>query len=405
MRANRNTGSLSLLHGLAMLVFLSTASPSFGEELQKIDVGIGSLTEVSGGTLFATRTYMEKNRLFEKTARGFGYDVQVKWLTFPFAPELISAGAAGDLQIGSIASFPLIRQIALGQSVYPLQLAWAGWRNLIVVRKGGSIKSFEDLKGKTIGVALGTTLEAFIRTFIQLELGGTPEQLAIKLVSQPFPVPTLPRGVDAMLTFYPAFLLVEKKGDLEILVDSFGETGTAYEGPLGKGPGIAVPSAKKSPFWPEGYAVSRGYWVVFGNLAKTHPKLVEAWIIANETAFKSLSQLPLEEYTRYFPDTLWSKLSRKDFEEKFVQPELLRLRGWTWPTKGEVELMSKESALLSQMGALKSTLTEADIERSFQLVNPLLADAYTRTGAFPAQNDFADIAAKDKRGVPTWQLP
>ena len=399
----RGTGAKTMLvRFTAAIVALGCFSFAYAQE--KVRIGVGTLTEVSGGSLFATRTYLEKSKLFEQTAKKFGYDVEVKWLTFPFAPELVSAAAAGDVQIGTIASFPIIRQISLGQQIYPLQLAWAGWRNLIVVRKGGSVKSFEDLKGKTIGVALGTTLEAFVRTFIQLELGASAEELGIKLVSQPFPVPTMPRGMDALLTFYPAFLQVEDKGDLQILVDSFGTTGPGYEGPLGKGAGILVPSAKKSPFWPEGYAVSRGYWVLFGDLARQHPKLVEAWLIANESAFRTLSKMPLKEFTEYFPGSLWTKVSREGFENKFLKPELLLRRGWTWPTEGEIDLMADESNVLNKMGALKSSLSKDDIRKNYEPIIPLLLEAYKALGSYPPRNVFLDSSAQDKRGRPVWDM-
>jgi hypothetical protein len=74
-------------------------------------------------------------------------------------------------------------------------------------------------------------------------------------------------------------------------MNSFGYTEDYYQGPLGKGAGILLPSVKKSAFYPDGYYLHRSFWVVNNTLAEKHPKVVVAFLMAQQEAVAALSAM------------------------------------------------------------------------------------------------------------------
>lgn len=375
------------------------------KELQKLTVNVGHLAVVGTAYGAAPAYRLRQSKLFEQNARKYGYDLTVNWKVFPFAPQLVADAASGGVQIGTIATFPLLIQLGKNQPVHPLHVSMGRWEFVIITSKDGKIKSFEDLKGKTVGVAKGTTIQEFFEMFSRLELGGTPEQLGIKVVEQNVPVAVMPPGMDAVVTSTSIWLQLKERGKQDVLVNSFGITGPNYDGPLGKGAGHKVPSVDKSPFAPEGYVALRHIYNTFGDFSQKHPNVVKAWVLAYQQTIEELGNLPVDKVTDVFPADTWQSAPRKPFEEQAVKPDLLYAhRKWIWPTEGEIRIMEEEAKMMVGMGLLQSPLSRKEILDKFATNQPILKAAYEEMGKNPAGTAFTDPKAADLRGKPVWEL-
>lgn len=375
-------------------------------ELKKLEIGIGVFP--FGAMQRSFRYYDEKNRVIAQVAREFGYDLAVTWKLFPGAPEELAAFKSGDVVIGPMATFPLIAQTKQGGKYEVLTNTLGMYRFLVMVQKGGPIRTFNDLKGKNVGVALGSAHQSAFEQFLLAEFGQPSSALGIKYVNQPIPVPSMPPGLDAYVTFIPAILpaLEDPKASIQPLLSlSPAETGPAYDGPLGKGAGHAIPSAKKSPFYPEGYTSLRNPFVVTEAFVRQHPDVVKAFVIAHARVNKELAALPPSKVTDLWPPETWSQMPRKAFEEQSLAVDLVyKYRDWVWPAKGLADIMWAESEAMVKMGVVKEPLNQSELGSVFADTAPILKAAYEALGQYPSQSVFSDTSKGDLRGVPIWQV-
>ncbi len=120
-------------------------------------------------------------------------------------------------------------------------------RFLICTRDNSPIRNVQDLKGKVVGALLGGDPYNALSQILRYELGcADPRASGIRVVNTPTQAQaaTVPTGMDASVVIYPAYLPAEATGTTAI-VNSFGYTEAHYQGPLGTGAGILMPSVKK----------------------------------------------------------------------------------------------------------------------------------------------------------------
>jgi NitT/TauT family transport system substrate-binding protein len=132
-----------------------------------------------------------------------GLDVTVAY--FGSGAEMTSAMAAGQLQIGSFGDFPTVNMIAADLPVKIISaMAEISGAQQIVVRDG--IKSPDDLKGKKLGLMVGSSSESLLRS--ALDHYGIPVE-SVELVNMrpPEQVAALARGdVDGLAVWQPFVL-------------------------------------------------------------------------------------------------------------------------------------------------------------------------------------------------------
>lgn len=375
-------------------------------DLKKLDIGIGVFP--FGPMQRSFWHYDEKNHVIAQVARDLGYDLRVKWKLFSGAPAELPAFNSGDIVIGPMATFPLIAQTKQGRKFQVLTNTLGMYRFFVMVQKGGRIRTFEDLKGKTVGVALGSAHQSAFEQFLLAEFGQPSSALGIKYVNQPVPVPTMPPGLDAYVTFIPAILpaLEDPNAGIEPLLSlSPGETGSAYDGPLGRGAGHPIPSAEKSQFYPEGYTSLRNPFVVTDAFLKAHPDVVKAFVIAHERVNRELAALPPSKVTDLWPSNAWEQMPRRAFEERSLAVDLVyKFRDWVWPAKGLADIMWAESEAMVKMGVLKDPLSQEELRSMFAQTTPILKAAYEALGQYPPEEVFLDTHKGDRRGPPIWEV-
>jgi len=97
--------------------------------------------------------YMIDNKLFEKRAAEFGYDVTVDWRDYPTAPSMVEAIIGNNLDMGMWGNTPIIRAISAKLPVSLMVVGEGHLRFVVATRKGSLIRTIQDLKGKTVGAS------------------------------------------------------------------------------------------------------------------------------------------------------------------------------------------------------------------------------------------------------------
>jgi sulfonate transport system substrate-binding protein len=92
-----------------------------------------------------------------------GAPYEVKWAVFPFGPPLVQAAAAGQIDLGDVGDVPPINGAAhlrgfkvIGAEVYERP------SDYIIVPNGSSIRTLADLRGKRVGVPVGSSAHGFL---------------------------------------------------------------------------------------------------------------------------------------------------------------------------------------------------------------------------------------------------
>ena len=347
--------------------------------------------------------YMIQNKLFEKRAAEQGYDVTVDWREYPTALPMVEAVVGNNLDIGMWGNTPIVRAISTG---LPISLGVVGeghLRFLITTRKGSPIRNIQDLKGKTIGVSLGGDPQSALTQMMKYELGSSdPKDNGIKFINMPThaQAASVPTGVDATCTISPAYYAAQATGTVAIM-NSFGYTEDYYEGPLGKGAGILIPSVKQSPFFPDGYYLHRSFWLMRNQIPEKHPKVVVAFLVAMQEAVAALSAMDAGQVSQLVKD-YWKLDAAAG--AKVVKDDVLFARGWDWPTENDARAVLEASKYMVANKVIEKPLNWKQVKEAFARTAPLTKQAYDILGAKPAAAEFMRTDTSDLRGTPVWQM-
>jgi len=368
---------------------------------EKIRISVGRQPWAAGNS--PVTQYMIEQKLFERAAAGLGYALSVDWRDYPSAIPMVEAVVGGNLDFGMWGNTPIIRVIAARQPISVLVVGEGHFRFIVCTRDGSPVHDLHELKGKTVGALLGGDPFNALSQMLLYQLGSAdPRALGITIVNTPTgaQAASVPRGMDAGVTTLPSFLAAVPSGTVGIM-NSFGYTESYYQGELGKGAGILVPSAKKSPFWPEGFYLHRSFWILRDAIIEKAPKVVTAFVMAQQQAIDALGKMSPSDVSQLVKQ-YW-KLSPAD-GAKVVGDELLFRRGWAWPTEGDAWALVTTSKFMVSGKMITEPLTWAQVKGAFAKTAPLMKDAYDRLGHVLADSVFVAANAPDLRGPPVWQM-
>ena len=366
-----------------------------------LKVSIGRIPWAAGNSPMTQ--YMINNKMLEKRAAEFGYDLTVDWREYPTALPMVEAMVGNNLDMGMWGNTPIIRGLSTGLPISLMVVGEGHLRFLLTTRKDSPIRTVQDLRGKTIGVSLGGDPQSALFQMLRYEFGVTDiKETGIKFVNMPThaQAASVPTGVDATCTIYPAYLAAQASGTVAI-ANSFGYTEEHYEGPLGKGAGILMPSVKKSPFFPDGYYLHRSFWILRNALADQHPNVVLSFIIAQQEAVAALSAMDAGAVSQLVKD-YW-KLDAVQ-GAKVVKDDVLFSRGWSWPTENDARAVLESSKYMVENKVIEKPLSWTQIKGAFQRTAPLVKQAYDKLGAKPALTEFLRTDTPDLRGRPVWEM-
>ena len=366
-----------------------------------LKVSIGRIPWAAGNSPMTQ--YMINNKLLEKRAVEFGYDLTVDWREYPTALPMVEAMVGNNLDIGMWGNTPITRGLSSGLPISLLVVGEGHLRFLITTRKDSPVRNMQDLRGKTIGVSLGGDPQSALFQMLRFELGVNDiKETGIKFVNMPThaQAASVPTGVDATCTIYPAYLAAQASGTVAI-ANSFGYTEGHYDGPAGKGAGHLLPNVKKSPFFPDGYYLHRSFWIGRNGLIEQHPQAVVAFLVAQQEAVAALTAMDAGAVSQLVKD-YW-KLDPTQ-GAKVVKDDVLFARGWSWPTENDARAVLETSKFMADNKVIEAPLQWAQVKGAFSRTAPLVKQAYDKLGAKPGAAEFTRTDVADLRGRPVWEI-
>jgi ABC-type nitrate/sulfonate/bicarbonate transport system substrate-binding protein len=386
--------------GAAGVLGLSGRALAQGRKALKIS--IGRIPWAAGNSPMSQ--YLIENKLVEKRAAELGYDLTIDWREYPTALPMVEAMVGNNLDIGMWGNTPIIRAIASGLPISPLVVGEGHLRFLITVRKDSPIRKAQDLAGKTIGVSLGGDPQSALTQMLKFELGvkDVMKEAGIKYINMPThaQAASVPNGVDATCTISPAYFAAQASGTTAIM-NSFGYTEDHYDGPAGKGAGHLLPSARKSPFFPDGYYLHRSFWIGRNAVIEQHPQAVVAFLVAQQEAVAALTAMDAGAVSQMVK-AYW-KLDPQA-GAKVVKDDVLFSRGWSWPTEKDALAILESSKYMADNKQIPRALSWAKVREQFERTAPLVQQAYERLDRKPAAAEFLRTDVADLRGRPVWEI-
>ena len=393
-----------VLNGTALAGAAALGMPGFVRaqgSRRALKVSIGRIPWAAGNSPMTQ--YMINNKLLEKRAAELGYDLTVDWREYPTALPMVEAMVGNNLDIGMWGNTPITRGLSSGLPISLLVVGEGHLRFLITTRKGSPVRNMQDLRGKTIGVSLGGDPQSALFQMLRFELGVNDiKETGIKFVNMPThaQAASVPTGVDATCTIYPAYLAAQASGTVAI-ANSFGYTEDHYDGPAGKGAGILLPNVKKSPFFPDGYYLHRSFWIGRNGLIEQHPQAVVAFLVAQQEAVAALTAMDPGAVSQLVKD-YW-KLDPIQ-GAKVVKDDVLFSRGWSWPTENDARAVLETSKFMADNKVIEAPLQWAQVKGAFSRTAPLVKQAYDKLGAKPGVAEFTRTDVADLRGRPVWEI-
>jgi len=144
---NRRNFTRMLTLGIAARPFLLGGAARAEEPLKEVRIGYQKTSQL---------LVVKAQKLLEKRFEPEG--VTVKWFEFPFGPPLLEAVNAGSVDFGYTGDAPpVFAQAAHANILYVGAIPTRGNGQSIIVLPNSPIKTLEDLRGKKIGVAKGSS--------------------------------------------------------------------------------------------------------------------------------------------------------------------------------------------------------------------------------------------------------
>ena len=134
---------------------------------------------------FGNPSPMQMARAEGKFEAATGWDIE--WRKFDAGTDVIAAMAAGDVMLAELGSSPTAIATSQGVEIQLFMLAAVlGTAESLIAREGSGIETLADLKGKKVGVPLGSTAHYSLMGALKHEgiaeseveiLGMTPDQI------------------------------------------------------------------------------------------------------------------------------------------------------------------------------------------------------------------------------------
>lgn len=177
--------------------------------------GGGSKAETTDGqkTLtFAASTPLQWPHVWvsEKSGLWDDSDVRAKVTLFQDGAQALQSLTSGAVDVATAAPTPLVAAIHSGQKIRVIGVTdrWSKWR--VVGNRAKGVKQPSDLRGKKVGVPLGTAAEASFNTFLKQNNLSASDMNVIN-VAPPNIASALSTGsVDAVVVWVPHIVNAER---------------------------------------------------------------------------------------------------------------------------------------------------------------------------------------------------
>lgn len=166
---------------------------------------------------------MEEKGWLEEALSEAGYDIKVTYTEFESGPPENEAFAVGAQDLGVMGNVPAISGIAAGQKRDIIGIAYNGERTLgIVVQNESDITDVTGLKGKKIGIVIGSIAQDFLNAVL-VDKGMAMEDVElINLGVSELETALVTGQVDAVAMWNPTMLKICADGAGVLLADGTG---------------------------------------------------------------------------------------------------------------------------------------------------------------------------------------
>jgi len=357
-----------------------------------INVRVGYNPLAGGLPIIGT---MIQDKLFEKEAAKFGYQVTTEWIPFlagapPANAAMLSGRLDIDVDFGVGAIVPRIKN-KIPVVVFGIHASHLS--NAIVVRPGSDIDEVSKLAGKTVGVPLATSAHYTLATIVKEGTGKTLQELGVKLVNM---VPSegikMPSGLDAAAVWVPIRFMDQSLGTASLLIDSSG-----YTGPAHKLKGKRIPGVEKSWGYPEGYLLDRLYLCARQEFAKDNPDLLVAFLRARIDA----QRLAVANRDRALEtaNATWKLDLPVAAKARDTYPENTDIRNAPFVVEGDALAIVKGSEFFASIQAIDNPVTWEDVKAMLMPGAAIQKKAWEEGGMKPP---VAAMEANFKGSNPTW---
>lgn len=388
--------------GVCAMALFAGACGVTGSESADLTFTVGRQPYAAGNSPITQ--YMMENNLVEEAASDLGVDADITYLDYPSAGPQVEAMIGDRLDFGMWGNTPIIQSMAQNQPVSVISAGEGNLRFVLLTERGSGIQNMEDLEGKTVGLLLGGDPHLAFIGMLEQELGlSDPAEVGIELVNLPTQAvgATVPKGVDATIVGYPAVLKQQEVDDDVVgVLNSHGYTEDGYVGPSGEGGGIELPSLQGSTFAPEGFYGHRSFWMARDELIENNPKVVEAFLRAQQEAVQALTEQEPETVANSVQE-YWDLTAENG--ARVLDDEIILDRGWAWATESDAQLLMKLSILMAENDIIDRNLEWKEVVDGFAPSSEIVRRAYDSVGAEPPSSEF-DATQGDQRGAPQWQL-
>jgi aliphatic sulfonates family ABC transporter substrate-binding protein len=217
--------SKKILSILLVLVFVTGVLTGCGSESTE-----STENTESAGEEVTIRVAVQKSIAIPYLAEALGYyedefsadNVNVELVEFSLGPEVIEAVASGEIDIGFLGDVPAFSGLINGGD-YKIVARWESDNSsYLITRDDANIKSLQDLKGKKVSYAFGSTQTALVYAYLE-EAGLTDSDVELMNLSLADSVTSIANGdVDAAVVDELRATQAVEKGGVSKLMNSEG---------------------------------------------------------------------------------------------------------------------------------------------------------------------------------------
>ncbi|GKU84722.1 ABC transporter substrate-binding protein [Niallia sp. NCCP-28] len=255
--------------------------------------------------------------------------IAIEYDKFLSGPPLIEAFAGERLDFGQVGDQPAIQAKANNIKIKAVGVYSSGSKSIgLVVPEGSKINSIKDLKGKKVGVTVGSVGHRLLNAYLE-ENGLSPKDIQ-QINLQPPDIKTAieQKNIDATVTYEPWISTMEEQGIGHQVLDA------------------------------TGLLNSYSLYVVSESFAKNHPEIVERVLKVLDKA---------EKWSQEHPDKAIEDISKLyGTDKKIVEKSMSRIN---------YDIRLKEEAIDS-IGETSKALRENKVIRKDVDVNDLVDASY-----------------------------
>lgn len=169
-------------------------------------------------------TLLQDNGWVEEALKDAGYDnVEVTYTEFESGPPENESFASGSQDVGVMGNVPTLSAAAAGQKRTILGVAYNGEKTeAILVPNDSDITSAADLKGKKIGLVVGSIAQDFTERLLAQENISAGDVELVNLASTEQQSALATGQVDAIAVWQPMIAQVDAAGTGKVLTDGTG---------------------------------------------------------------------------------------------------------------------------------------------------------------------------------------